>query len=90
MIRDKKRHPEDYDLAAKIAASSQFSAYLRTGPHQKFVERGFTDYDSARARADELEAKHSKFGRGALVYAITDQGYSIPVDDDLIELARSL
>ena len=83
----KKTHPEDRMLADLIASSSEFSAYLRVGPHEKYVERGFASYAAARKRADALVAEHSRFGRGGLVYAITPQGYSVPCSPELIALA---
>lgn len=81
-------HPEEYDLARLIANAKEFSAYLRVGPHEKYVERGFPDYQSAREAADRLERKHSRFGRGALVYAISQQGYSIDCSPERVALAE--
>ena len=69
------------------ASAREFSAYVRVGPHEKYVERGFASHAEARARADALAAEHSRFGRRGLVYAITPQGYSIPCSPELLTLA---
>lgn len=85
-----KPHPEDAMLAAEIAASKEFSAFLRLGPHDKRVERGFTSYEDAKARLAIMVAESSRFGRGGVVYAITPRGDSIPCDDNLVAMAAAL
>lgn len=82
-----KPHPEDLLIAKAIAEAKEFSAFYRNGPHEKYCHRGLPDYASARLIADDLAAKHSKFGRGAIVYAITPEGYSHPCDDRMMALA---
>lgn len=74
MPLDPKPSDEEILFAREIARAKEFSAYYRNGPHQKFVERGLPDFDTARARADALEAEYSKFGRKAIVYAISPLG----------------
>lgn len=87
MPKAAKPHPEDILIAQAIANAKEFSAFYRNGPHEKYLERGFPNYASARRRADELAAKHSKFGRGAMVYAITKENYSMACDPKLMALA---
>lgn len=86
----KKHHPEDLAFARYIAEAKEFSAFLRTGPHEKFKLDGFGSYEEARAAADGLEREHSRFGRRAIVYAITRQGYSIDCSPKLVALAREI
>jgi hypothetical protein len=83
-------HPEELLLARAIAGAKEFSAYYRAGPHEKYVERGYPDYESARAAADRIEAQHSKFGRGAMVYAITPENYSIDCSPERVALAKQI
>jgi len=47
-----------------------------------------TSYEEAKIAADQLD-QMSKFGRRAIIYAVTKLG-SFPCDDALIALARSL
>ncbi len=82
-----KIHPEDILIAQSIAKAIEFSAFYRNGPHEKYKETGFETYGLARIRADKMAAEHSKFGRGAIVYAITKEGYSLPCDEKLMALA---
>lgn len=84
-----KTHPEDLKLALEISTAREFSAFYRNGPHEKLVERGFETYEAARERADEMEREHSRFGRKAMVYAITKLG-SFPCDARMIGLAREI
>lgn len=81
-----KTHPEDLMLAALIAASTEFSAHIRRGPHDKETTRGLPSYAAAKAEAARLNGT-SRFGRRAMVYAITPKGYTIPCDDRLAALA---
>lgn len=76
-------------IAAEIAKATEFSAYYRNGPHEKYVERGFPTYEAACQRRDELVAEHSRFGRGGLVYAITSLG-SFDCTDELVALAGEI
>lgn len=86
----KKIHPEQYDLAALVNQASEFTAYYRNGPQEKYTLRGFTNYDDARAAADKLEQEHSRFGRRALVYAIAPRNISVPCDGELMALAQEI
>lgn len=87
MKKAAKPHPEDILIAKAIANAVEFSAFYRNGPHEKYIVRGLPDYATARREADQLAAKHSKFARGAMVYAITPEGYSHPCDDRMMALA---
>ncbi len=86
-MKPKPPHADEIMIAVEIAKATEFAAFMRVGPHEKFAIRGFPDYEAARRAADEIEAKHSRFGRKAIVYAITQMG-SFPCDDRMIALAR--
>ena len=90
MARATKTHPEDYDLARIINNAVQFTAYLRVGPFEKYVERGFATYEDARTAADRLERDHATNCRKALVYAISKANVSVPVSDHLLAVAAEL
>ena len=76
------------DQAREIAKATEFSAFYRAGPFDTRRERGFATYEDAKAAADRLAAD-SKFGRGAIVYAINPLG-SFPCTDQLIAMAREI
>lgn len=76
----KKMHPADVADRAAIATATEFSAFLRLGPHDKIVERRERLADAAAAAVD-LRAKHP--GRDVVVYAILPTGVSIPVPKDM-------
>jgi hypothetical protein len=80
-----KTHPEDLMLAELIASATEFTAHIRLAPHDKTTLRGFPSYEAARAAADKLETT-SRFGRGAMVYAVTPKGWTIPCDPKLVGL----
>jgi hypothetical protein len=86
----KKIDDEEMLLARAIAESKEYSAFLRCGPYEKYVERGFADYASARIAADRLEATYSRFGRKALAYAITPQSYPIDCNASRVALAQKI
>lgn len=81
-----KSHPEDRMLADMIAGAVEFTAHLRIGPFEKYTERRRT-YPEALAAARELETAHSRFGRSAMVYAITAKGYTVPCSPELAAVA---
>jgi hypothetical protein len=80
-----KIHPEDRMLADLIASAESFTAHIRLAPHDKTTVRVKT-YAEALAAAEKLNAT-SKFGRRAMVYAVTPKGWTVPVDAKLAELA---
>lgn len=77
MTYQRKAHPEDAEIDRQIGRATSFSAFIRRGPHDKTVEFA-ADYRSARAIADGLN-ETSRFGRRAIVYAITPEGWSFDV-----------
>lgn len=89
MPLDPKPSEEELVFAREIARATEFSAYYRNGPHEKYVERGLPDFETARARADALESEHSKFGRKAIVYAISPLG-TFDCNDRLMAIVRDM
>lgn len=91
----KKKSPahadEDAYLASQIAKAVAWTAHLRVGPHEKYTERfdGPDRYEDARAAAERLEREHSRFGRQALVFAITPRGDTHSVTPELYAMARA-
>lgn len=79
---------EERMIASEIAKSNQFTACLHLGPANRHTAEGMTSYEEAKIAADQLD-QMSKFGRRAIIYAVTKLG-SFPCDDALIALARSL
>ncbi len=86
-----QKFPTDEDrlIAREIARATEFSAFYRNGPHEKYTVRGLPTYEAAVAEADRLVAEHSRFGRRALVYAITPLG-SFDCTPELVALAREI
>jgi hypothetical protein len=80
---------EDRFLASEIATATHFTAHFRAGPFEKYTEQ-HPSYELARLAADRLQTEHSRFGRRALVYAVTPRGDSIPCTAELIALSRAL
>lgn len=80
---------EERFLASEIASAVYFTAHLRVGPHEKYSEQRDT-YEEAKAAGVELKARHSRFGRSAIIYAVTPRGDSIPCTDSLVAMARAL
>lgn len=78
---------EDRQIAREIARATEFSAFYRNGPHEKYTIRGLASYEAACSERDRLVAEHSRFGRGGLVYAITPLG-SFDCTPELVALAR--
>lgn len=89
MTKPKPIHPDDIAIARQIARATEFSAFLRVGPHEKYQERGLPSYEAAAKRRDQLVASHSKFGRKGLVYAINSLG-SFPCDDKMMAIVADL
>lgn len=85
----KNRREEEELLAKSIKTAREFTACLHLGPGQRHVRRGLASYEAARAEADELE-KLSKFGRKAVVYAISAQGYTVDCSPRLMEICATL
>ena len=79
---------EERMIAGEIAKSAEFTACLHLGPGNRMTAEGMTSYEEAQEAAGQLN-EHSRFGRKAVIYAITKLG-SFPCDDALIALARSL
>lgn len=81
---------DDEYFVQQIRQAVAWSAHLRIGPHQKFTERfeGGDKADEAFAAAERLTREHSRYGRRGIVYAINARGDSIPVDAELLALAR--
>jgi hypothetical protein len=80
-----KIHPEDRMLADLIANASYFTAHIRLSPTDKTTVRVKT-YEEALAAAEKLNAT-SKFGRRAMVYAVTPKGWTVPVSAPMAKLA---
>jgi hypothetical protein len=81
-----KIHPEDRMLADLIASAESFTAHIRLAPHDKTTVRGLRTYREALNAAAALNAT-SRYGRRAMVYAVTPKGWTVPVDAKLAELA---
>ena len=79
---------EERMIAAEIAKSNEFTACLHLGPGNRQTATGMTTYEEALEAKAQLDAG-SRFGRKAIIYAVTKLG-SFPCDDELIALARSL
>lgn len=80
----KKMHPADIASRKRIAEAIEFTAYMRRGPFEKFVERADSLADAV-ILANGLEDQNP--GRKALVYAVMPNGDSIPVPADMREAA---
>lgn len=80
-----KPHPEDRILAELASSATVFSAHLRRGPFDKETIR-CSSYGEALEAAERLNAT-SRYGRRAIVYAITPKGWSISLDERLAAMA---
>lgn len=76
--------------AAQIAQAVSFAAHIRCGPFEKHTTRDLPDADAAFKEADRLTAEHGRFGRRAMVFAISAKGRETLCTPDLVELARTL
>lgn len=81
---------EEQFLISQIKRAVAWTAHIRLGPADKITERfdGNDRADDAFAKCEELNAL-SRFGRRAMVFAITDRGDTIPVSRELLALARA-
>lgn len=80
-------HEADRYAAEQIAKATAFRAILRLGPHNTMTADGMTSYAEALEGAAQLNA-HSKFGRRAVIYALSANGRRAwPVSPDLAALA---
>lgn len=89
-MKSKAAEADDLARARSIAQAVEFTAYLRCGPHEKYVERGVPSYEQAKAMVAELEAAYSKWGRKGIVYAITPQGYTMDCNDEIMALVEQI
>ena len=65
---------------ARIATATRFTAHLRCSPSEKYTLEAATLVE-AREQAQQLETQYSRFGRGACVYAISKEGFTILVPE---------
>lgn len=82
-----KLHPADVAAATRIRSAVSFHAFYRNGPFEKYRTDPVATYAEAKADAAALVAKHSRFGRGAIVYANLPLGQTEPCDDRLVAIA---
>ena len=64
--------------AAQVARAVSFTAHLRKSPFEKFTVPAATLEDAQKAAA-ALNVEHGKFGRRAMVYAVTPEGWTFPI-----------
>jgi hypothetical protein len=76
--------------AAEIAQAISFAAHIRVGPHEKHTTRDLATPEAAFAEADRLTEAHGRYGRRAMVFAISAKGRETLCTPDLVALARSL
>lgn len=74
----RKLHPSDIADHEKIRRATRFRVHFRKGPVETFSEDA-TSLDAARAIAASLDAAHGAHGRSAMIYALDDEGASIPL-----------
>jgi hypothetical protein len=76
----RKRHPADLADDRRIAAAGAFVVAFRKSPHERYrVEAG--TLAEARRAAAALDAEHGRFGRRAIIYAITPEGVQLAVPE---------
>lgn len=66
--------------AAHLAAAVSYVAHFRKGPFESYTIP-VDDLGLAREVARALEQRHGKYGRRAIVYAISAAGSRCPVPD---------
>jgi hypothetical protein len=81
---------EEAAIAAEIAQAVSFAAHLRCGPHEKHTTRDIKTADAAFTEADRLTKEHGRFGRRAMVFAISARGRETLVTRELAQLAGVL
>ncbi len=90
-VKKSKATLDEESLAvAHILKATSFSAHLRCGPFEKYTTRDIPTAREALAEADRLAEAHSRFGRGAIAYAIDKLNVSIPITLDLVEQAEAI
>lgn len=78
MARNRKVKEIDLYEADQIAKAVSYAAHFTAGRGQRYTVECVT-IDEARAAAVALNAEHGKFGRRAIVYAVSPSGGSFPV-----------
>lgn len=89
-LKSQSELAEDGRLVAEIAKAVSFSAHLRVGPHEKYTTRDIPTAAQAFEEAERLTEAHSRFGRGAVVYAVDSRGRSTPCTPELCRQAGAL
>jgi hypothetical protein len=56
-----------------------FRVFFRKGPNESYREEAASREDAIRI-ADRMNKEHGKHGRRAIIYAVTPEGASLPVD----------
>ena len=74
----KKLHPADLRDQARIAAAVAFNVHFRKGPAEAYNEPAASLSDARMVKA-RMDAEHGRYGRRAMIYAISDTGISTPV-----------
>jgi len=76
----RKPHPADLAHAAQIARATHYIVHFRKGPLETYQVQADTAAD-AHAEAAKLNAEHGKYGRRAIIYAVTPEGRSYPLPE---------
>ena len=63
---------------ANIARAVAYSAFLRLSPREKYMEKCDT-LEGAQAEARKMLALPNRYGRQPMIYAITPEGWTIPM-----------
>jgi hypothetical protein len=71
-------HSSDEAIDRLISRSIRFAAFFRKGPLEKYRIDCAT-LAEARAAADRLTAQHGQWGRRAMVYGISSEGWTTPI-----------
>lgn len=86
--KSKSAQAEALLVASEIAQATSFAAHIRCGPHEKHTVRDLHFFDDAFRAAEKLTADHGRFGRRAMVFAISARGRETLVTPELAELAK--
>jgi hypothetical protein len=86
MAQSKTAQEEDALFADYVRNAREFTTCLHLGPGNRTTVRGLPTYKAAMAKAAELNTQ-SQYGRKAIVYAVSQQGYTIDVSPRLAALA---
>ena len=84
-----KPHDEDRVMAEQVRTAVSFTAHYHRGVMDKMTTRDLPTLDAALAEAERLEREFPSFGRKAMVYAVTPQGFTILCSKAIIELVRA-